>query len=422
MEALVKQNAGTSYKQFNGYSSTMPGGGSGGGKTTPAKTGEVEEKEAVENSIDWYQKKLDDLRKKINATGDESLAKDLQKQYEDIEVKFKDLKIRIGVEKPDKEVVKTALEQLQDELQTAQKGFDNAVTVDAKVEAMAKVRDIQAKIDEATKGKVTIAAIAEPTYIKAGSDDDKRQSHSNAQAKAGRIQSDYEIGLIGKDQALQDLKEINAELDKLGLKPVTIDVQTEDIDKAKTKMQGACDAISAMGSSLSGLGEAIEVPELNIAGTLAQAIATMTAGYATATTQAASMGPWAWVAFAATGLAQLVSMISTVKSAQGFATGGVIGGTSVSGDRKFARVNSGEMILNKFQQTRLFNMVNGSNYQMPSFSDRSIQPVIYDMGGLANSLQPPVVNVDISMNPKFRRMVEFIRNEEKVAGKSGKKF
>lgn len=102
--------------------------------------------------------------------------------------------------------------------------------------------------------------------------------------------------MIGKDQALQDLKEINAELDKLGLKPVTIDVQTEDIDKAKTKMQGACDAISAMGSSLSGLGEAIEVPELNIAGTLAQAIATMTAGYATATTQAASMGPWAWVA------------------------------------------------------------------------------------------------------------------------------
>lgn len=424
MEALVKQNAGTSYKQFNGYSSTMPGEGSGGrgGKTTPAKTGKVEEKEAVENSIDWYQKKLDDLRKKINATGDESLAKDLQKQYEDIEAKFKDLKIRIGVEKPDKEVVKTALEQLQDELQTAQKGFDNAVTVDAKVEAMAKVRDIQAKIDETTKGKVTIAAIAEPTYIKAGSDDDKRQSHSNAQAKAGRIQSDYEIGLIGKDQALQDIKEINAELDKLGLKPVKIDVQTEDIDKAKTKMQGACDAISAMGSSLSGLGEAIEVPELNIAGTLAQAIATMTAGYATATTQAASMGPWAWVAFAATGLAQLVSMISTVKSAQGFATGGVIGGTSVSGDRKFARVNSGEMILNKFQQTRLFNMVNGSNYQMPSFSDRSIQPVIYDMGGLANSLQPPVVNVDISMNPKFRRMVEFIRNEEKVAGKSGKKF
>ena len=422
MEALIKQNAGTSYKQFNGYSSTMPGEGSGGGKTTPAKTGKAEEKEAVENSIDWYQKKLDDLRKKLNATGDEGLAKDLQKQYEDIEAKFKDLKIRIGVEKPDKEVVKTALEQLQDELQTAQKGFDNAVTVDAKVEAMAKVRDIQAKIDEATKGKVTIAAIAEPTYIKAGSNGDKRQSHSNAQAKAGRIQSDYEIGLIGKDQALQDLREINAELDKLGLKPVTIDVQTEDIDKAKTKMQGACDAISAMGSSLSGLGEAIEVPELNIAGTLAQAIATMTAGYATATTQAASMGPWAWVAFAATGLAQLVSMISTVKSAQGFATGGVIGGTSVSGDRKFARVNSGEMILNKFQQTRLFNMVNGANYQMPSFSDRSIQPVIYDMGGLANSLQPPVVNVDISMNPKFRRMVEFIRNEEKVAGKSGKKF
>lgn len=40
-----------------------------------------------------------------------------------------------------------------------------------------------------------------------------------------------------------------------------------------------------------------------------------------------------------------------------FETGGVMGGTSYSGDKLFARINSGEMILNKKQQSNLSNML-----------------------------------------------------------------
>lgn len=43
-----------------------------------------------------------------------------------------------------------------------------------------------------------------------------------------------------------------------------------------------------------------------------------------------------------------------------FDSGGIVGGTSYTGDRLVARVNSGEMILNQDQQRRLFNMANGS--------------------------------------------------------------
>lgn len=44
---------------------------------------------------------------------------------------------------------------------------------------------------------------------------------------------------------------------------------------------------------------------------------------------------------------------------QKFADGGVVGGSSFTGDRVPAMVNSGEMILNKTQQARLFKIANG---------------------------------------------------------------
>ena len=56
----------------------------------------------------------------------------------------------------------------------------------------------------------------------------------------------------------------------------------------------------------------------------------------------------------------LVSNISSVTYDSGnFANGGVIGGSSFSGDNITANVNSGEMILNRGQQKNLFDIANG---------------------------------------------------------------
>ena len=46
-------------------------------------------------------------------------------------------------------------------------------------------------------------------------------------------------------------------------------------------------------------------------------------------------------------------------SIQKFANGGIVGGSSFTGDRVSAQVNSGEMILNKSQQANLFRIANG---------------------------------------------------------------
>lgn len=475
MESLVRENAKITYKQYDGYSKTAP--------TTPTKTTTpktTDKKEEPKTQVEELQAQLAAAQKEMgNAMTVDARVKadakvaDIQRQIdeatkgkvsieaetepsyivqgsdadkrqshnnagqridrirqdfeigligkEDAERQIADINKqleKLGI-KPIEVHFKTYIEELQEQLHDAQREFDEATTIEAKVKADAKIDEIQAQIDEATKGKVSIEAEAEPSYIVKGSKADKRQSYANAQSKANSVQSDYEAGIINKEEALKAIDDINAELEKLNLTPVKIDVETEDIDKAKEKMSGARDAIKAMGSSLSGLGDAIEVPELNVAGTMAQAIATMVDGYATATAQAGKLGPWAWVAFAATGLATLTAMIASVKQAGAFATGGIVGGTSSSGDKKFARVNSGEMILNKFQQTRLFNMVNG-NFQPPTFTAWEMQPVT--MNNISNNIEPSTTIVNVHLDANARKMLKELSNTKKVTGKSGRVY
>ena len=64
--------------------------------------------------------------------------------------------------------------------------------------------------------------------------------------------------------------------------------------------------------------------------------------------------PYNLVAIAA-GIAAVVAALANMGK---FAKGGIIGGNSYSGDKQMARVNSGEMILNKHQQGMLFNAIN----------------------------------------------------------------
>lgn len=400
-------------------SSVRPG--TGGHATPKATTKPTKAAPAAEGSMDWYEQRLAELRKQLRAAADEETARALQADYKATEQEYADYKVSIGVEAPDKAETDTALDKLRDELRAAQREFDDAVTVEAKVEASAKAEDIQARIDEATRGQLTIGADVEPSYIAKGSAADLRQSYQNAQARATRIQQDYEIGLIGKDKALADIAEINLELEKLGdngMKPIEIGVMGEDADKAGESLKEATAAIGSMGQALSGLGGAIEMPELNIAGTVAQAVATMAMGYAEATSKAGKASPWEWVAFAATGLAQLTAMIASVRQATAFATGGIVGGGSPSGDRKFVRVNSGEMILNKTQQARLFGLVSGSLRCLPSAEAR---PTVA-MGDISGIVEPAVTNVNVSLGLDARKMVRVIHETKTVAGKSGRKY
>ena len=87
------------------------------------------DKKALEGSIDWYEKKLTSLREKINATPNLDTAKQLQQQYKDTEAQMKDLKIKIGLEKPDEVQVQTYLGSLKKKLEDAQNAYEIATTI-----------------------------------------------------------------------------------------------------------------------------------------------------------------------------------------------------------------------------------------------------------------------------------------------------
>lgn len=83
---------------------------------------------------------------------------------------------------------------------------------------------------------------------------------------------------------------------------------------------------------------------------------------ATTTMAAESTAAYAGIPFVGVGLAaaQIAAMEAMILAASipKFATGGVITGGPTSGDKILARVNAGEMILNRGQQSRLFEAIN----------------------------------------------------------------
>ena len=108
---------------------------------------------------------------------------------------------------------------------------------------------------------------------------------------------------------------------------------------------------------------------------------------ASATASGASMPfPYNLIAIAA-GVAAVVAALASVSGA--FANGGIVGGSSPSGDKLLARVNSGEMILNGAQQSRLFNFING----VTPFADGGIVygPTLSIMGEYAGARSNPEV-------------------------------
>lgn len=152
--------------------------------------------------------------------------------------------------------------------------------------------------------------------------------------------------------------------DSASIKKAIKDIQDDNLERDNARQEKRrkifdlqADSLNNVGDALSSLGSAFEMPELDVAGMLAQAIVTMIQGYATATSQAAALGPWAWIAFAALGAAQLAAIVAQVKNMGAFAEGGIIGGNSFHGDNLVANVNAGEMILSRRQQSNLFNLL-----------------------------------------------------------------
>ena len=166
-----------------------------------------------------------------------------------------------------------------------------------------------------------------------------------------------------KEKLAADMEELRK---RLGLEPIKLGVEvgndgkgTVETAKQTEKAWGAAaNAISAIGGAL----QQIEDPSAKVAGIIMQAVANIALGFATATTQAAAGGPFAWIAATVAGIANMISAVTAIKqvtSAGKFADGGLVGGNSYSGDNLTASVNSGELILNRAQQNTIASQLQG---------------------------------------------------------------
>lgn len=305
MQAIVGKSA--SYVHTEGYSATPPSGtggrvGSGGtANHTPSVTDKKDD--PLKGSIDWYTKAIDEKKRQLYATANEATAKSLNSEMEALQRNLYFLKVRIGVEVPPPIEVKKDIKPMAEQLKES---FD----------------DMQKYLKE------------HPLQVQA---DPKRLE------KLAQKMEDFE-----KIKGLGNVDLGNFE----GVRKAMTDIQGIVAPTAKG-FAAAGTACQALGGAMQQLGSDSAAAK---AGLVMAAIGQLVLSLATAMTDAAKQSWITWLAFGISGTAQLVSMVAVISQ---FATGGIVGGNSKSGDRVLARVNSGEMILNAAQQAQLFAIANG---------------------------------------------------------------
>lgn len=321
MEALVRQNQNISYKHTAGYSATPPtlntstgsgGNARGGGNTNTGNTPVVTEgKKALEGSIDWYEEKINEKQKELNATADKAVARALNAEMEGLQRQLYMLKVDVGIEEVPKLDVKAFAvnlkAQLDEEMEAMrQRLSDKPLVINTEVEA--KERDYD------------------------------------------HISSLFNIDVSNFESVRTGLADIN------GIS-----------DSTAKGMAVAGASCKMLGSALQQLGGDSAAAK---AGMVAAAIGQFVLSFAQAMSTCKT---WIdWLAFGISGTAQLTSIISTISQ---FATGGIVGGNQTSGDKVLVRVNSGEMILNAAQQARLFAIANGAAVQGVSVNTAGLQGI-----------------------------------------------
>lgn len=133
-------------------------------------------------------------------------------------------------------------------------------------------------------------------------------------------------------------------------------------DSNLTTLTKMADSMGALGVGAVTAGQAISQLGANSkmakVGLVASAIGQVIVGYSLAVSDAAKkLGWFGWIAASLSGLGIVASTISQLK---GYNTGGIVEGNSIHGDKVLARVNSGEMVLNKRQQSNLFRQLNNA--------------------------------------------------------------
>ena len=320
---------------------TRGGGGGHIPKVTPV------EEVAPEGSMKALQKEMNDLRKEQDLVTDPAGWQEIQKQIDDVTERMNALK---GVTK-----------NVDDELAKLE------APIEINVEANADTRSEFEKLQDSIRIRISDHNVeVDQTTLQTLMQVAMQNGIEGLDLDFSAVLQQMVEGADIPPEAWESLKEkINDQLKSMGIEPITLDVETGNIVKTGAQAEKSWHAAAGAISSVSNALQQVEDPAAKIIGIIGQAIANVALGFAQASASPAttSAGVFGWIAAAVAGTATMLSTIASIKSATAgnYAEGGIVPGSSYSGDniRAFG-LNSGEVILNRAQSDSIADQLTSS--------------------------------------------------------------
>lgn len=341
----------------------------GGGKTTHnTTTTKNDTPQPVKGSIGDMEKQLQKIQSDLkNGFIPKSAEQQTIDSITSLKEKIEKEKIRLGFEAPKPSDAEKAAEKYKENLK--------------------KLQEKQGDIKTTPSQSSYENAIGQNDYNTKTIDGIKNQMDFNDQLikQLEDLKKAYEeLGMTG-ETSYQDINEqigkVQKEQSNLGNSAKGMKDQSDKFDKQKESLQGLADVSSSVGSGFSTLanvfsqtGDSAAAAAMNIIGTTAQATAEIIPNIikligakqgeamANGTASASALPFPANIAAIASIIATIVSTFATIMSAVGaFADGGIVGGGNLHGDKVLARLNGGEMVLNRTQQAKLFRTIESGN-------------------------------------------------------------
>ena len=277
---------------------------------------------AAKGSIDYIETQISDLSKKLKSATDEATRQGIRTAIE----KLKDEKLKIEMEP----LPEGSIDYLNAQISSLTKKL-NTETDEATRQG------IRTAIEKINKEKYNIELEATLGRLKPMEGD-----KFGVSAKGRNATEDIKSGYISVKGVSSDAIKSNYDYaDSLG----AIGNMMSSVSQLTN--EGAASWLSYASNIIQAVGQAL--PQLS-------ALATKNASVA-ATGAAASVSSIPVVGWVMAGTA-VASVIAAMANIPKFANGGIVPGNLYSGDRVPAMVNSGEMILNRSQQGRLFDILN----------------------------------------------------------------
>ena len=341
----------------------------GGGKTTHnTTTTKNDTPQPVSGSISDMEKQLQKLQSDLkNGFIPKSAEQQTIDSITNLKEKIEKEKIRLGFEAPKPSDAEKAAEKYKENLK--------------------KLQEKQGDIKTTPSQSSYESAIGQNDYNTKTADGIKNQMDFNDQLikQLEDLKKAYEeLGMTG-ETSYQDINDqigkVQKEQSNLGNSAKGMKDQSDKFDKQKESLQGLADVSSSVGNSFSTLGnvfsqtgDSAAAAAMNVIGTTAQATAEIIPNIikligakqgeamANGTASASALPFPANIAAIASIIATVVSTFANIMSAVGaFADGGIVGGGNLHGDKVLARLNGGEMVLNRTQQAKLFRTIENGN-------------------------------------------------------------